>query len=267
MPELGEEHLPNEIPEDHPRAASLRTRHLIIDGLKKNIVTEAGLIAHGRGEAFDYLIGEKTPAFALKAIDAACIAMLLAEHPVISVNGNVAALVPNEIVRLSQILNAKLEVNLFYRKRIRELAIERVLKEAGATEILGVHSQTEIPHLSSKRRIVDPEGIAKADVVLVPLEDGDRTEALKKSRKKVIAIDLNPLSRTARHADITIVDNLIRCVPLMIIRAEELKKKPEPILKKTLTEFNNQENLMKAIDFIRSYLGLLTREKERDSKG
>ena len=31
--------------------------------------------------------------------------------------------------------------------------------------------------------------------------------------KKVIAVDLNPLSRTARTADITIVDNVIRAVP------------------------------------------------------
>ena len=32
----------------------------------------------------------------------------------------------------------------------------------------------------------------KADTVLVPLEDGDRTEALVKMGKTVVAIDLNP---------------------------------------------------------------------------
>lgn len=252
--ELGKELLPDEVPDDHPRAESLRIRHLITDGLKKKVVTEAGLIAHGRGEALDYLIGEKTPYPALSAIDAACTMLLLAEHPIISVNGNVAALVPKEIVELSEVSGAKLEVNLFYRKRERELAIERVLTEAGAKEILGIHSQVEIPHLTSKRRIVDPEGIAKADVVVVPLEDGDRTEALKKSQKKVIAIDLNPLSRTAKHADVTIVDNIIRCVPIMIIRIRELKKKSQDDLRDILVKFNNKGNLDKSLQFILSYL-------------
>ncbi|MHA1145189.1 MAG: 4-phosphopantoate--beta-alanine ligase [Candidatus Helarchaeota archaeon] len=259
MPDLGDERLPDDVPEDHPRAASLRVRHQIIEGLKTHVVTEAGLIAHGRGEAFDYLIGEKTPAFALKAIDAACASLLIAEHPIISVNGNVAALVPNEIVLLSKTSGAKLEINLFYRKRERELAIEEVLKKAGAKLILGVHDQTEIDHLSSKRRIVDPEGIARADVVLVPLEDGDRTEALKKAQKKVIAIDLNPMSRTAQHADITIVDNLIRCIPLMIQRIDYLKKKTRQDLQDIVRKFDNKENLALAINFMRSYLELIAR--------
>lgn len=52
-----------------------------------------------------------------------------------------------------------------------------------------------------------------ADVVLVPLEDGDRCEALVRMGKSVIAIDLNPLSRTSRSASITIVDELTRALP------------------------------------------------------
>jgi 4-phosphopantoate--beta-alanine ligase len=48
------------IPQDHPRAESLRIRQKVISGLHQNMVVEAGLIAHGRGEAFDYLIGEKS---------------------------------------------------------------------------------------------------------------------------------------------------------------------------------------------------------------
>ncbi|MEM4954456.1 MAG: hypothetical protein QXE87_03535, partial [Candidatus Methanomethylicaceae archaeon] len=53
------------IPENHPRAKSLKERMKIIEGEEKGIVAKAGLIAHGRGEAFDYLIGETTitPAF------------------------------------------------------------------------------------------------------------------------------------------------------------------------------------------------------------
>ncbi len=48
--------------------------------------------------------------------------------------------------------------------------------------------------------------IFAADVVIVPLEDGDRCEALKRWAKIVITVDLNPLSRTSRTADLTIVD-------------------------------------------------------------
>jgi 4-phosphopantoate--beta-alanine ligase len=33
--------------------------------------------------------------------------------------------------------------------------------------------------------------------------------------KRVITIDLNPLSRTARAADVTIVDELTRALPLL----------------------------------------------------
>ena len=48
----------HEIPKDHPRYQSLFTREKIIERMHKRIVAEAGLIAHGRGEAFDYLLGE-----------------------------------------------------------------------------------------------------------------------------------------------------------------------------------------------------------------
>ncbi|MFX1452868.1 MAG: 4-phosphopantoate--beta-alanine ligase [Promethearchaeota archaeon] len=251
MSKLGEEPIPSEIPEDHPRAQSLKIRHRITDGLDKKIVAKAGLIAHGRGEAFDYLIGEITTEKAKEAIRAACSAILLAKHPIISVNGNVAALTPNEIVELSKVSGAKLEINLFYRTKEREEALEKALRDAGADEILGVGvKKEELNNLSSKRRIIDPEGIAKADIVLVPLEDGDRTEALKKAGKKVIAIDLNPLSRTAQHADITIVDNLVRCIPLMANEIINLKSKSKKDLEMILKKFDNKNNLNAMIKFI-----------------
>ena len=62
-----------------------------------------------------------------------------------------------------------------------------------------------------------------ADVVFVPLEDGDRIEALIKNKKKVIVVDLNPLSRSAQKATITIVDNIVRAVPLLIKTIKRLK--------------------------------------------
>jgi len=251
LSKLGEEPIPSEIPEDHPRAESLKIRHRITEGLEKKVVAKAGLIAHGRGEAFDYLIGEVTTEPAKQAISAACATILLAKHPIISVNGNVAALMPKEIVALSNESGAKLEVNLFYRTKERESALEKALRDAGAKEILGVGlERNEIEGLSSKRRIVDPEGIAKADVVLVPLEDGDRTEALIKAGKKVIAIDLNPLSRTAQHADITIVDNLTRCIPLMTKEIKKLKSKSKEEIKSILNKFDNKKNLSSMIELI-----------------
>ncbi|MHA1505652.1 MAG: 4-phosphopantoate--beta-alanine ligase [Candidatus Asgardarchaeia archaeon] len=240
------------IPPDHPRAESLRIRHELIDGFKRGVVTQAGLIAHGRGEAFDYLIGEKTTDNAMKAMRAAVAALLLAKHPVISVNGNTAALVPEYVVKLSKETNARIEVNLFYRSKERELAIRDVLLEAGANEVLGVgeRASATIPELSSLRRKVDPDGILIADTVLVPLEDGDRTEALRKMRKNVIAIDLNPLSRTARYATITIVDNIVRCMPKMVELAKEMKGMKREELKRIVDNFDNGKNLSEAVNYI-----------------
>lgn len=213
------------VPSSHPRSESLRVRHQVIEGWKSKAVTTAGLFAHGRGEAFDYLIGEATIAPAMKAMEVAVAMLLLADRPVLSINGNVAALVPNEMVELASITEARLEVNLFYREEGREESIEHIMRAAGATEILGLGDveQVTIPELESNRRVVDPRGIAKADVVMVPLEDGDRTEALRKVGKKVIAIDLNPLSRTAQWAHVTICDNIVRCAPLMVEIAKDFK--------------------------------------------
>ena len=59
------------VPKSHPRYASLITREKIVNGVKKGITSIHGLMAHGRGEAFDYLIGEKTAKTAEKAIEAA----------------------------------------------------------------------------------------------------------------------------------------------------------------------------------------------------
>ncbi|MFX1493702.1 MAG: phosphopantothenate/pantothenate synthetase [Promethearchaeota archaeon] len=245
-----------EIPEDHPRYLSLKYRHKIIEGMEKLIVAEAGLIAHGRGECFDYIFGEQTNENAKKAINAAVALILLAERPVISVNGNTAALCAKELVEFSNITNAKLEVNLFYAKEGRIKAIKALLENAGAMNILGIHEEimTEIEELSSNRRKVDPHGIKLADVVFIPLEDGDRTEALKKLGKKVIAVDLNPLSRTSIWADITIVDNIVRVLPRMIIIAKKQKKLKRLELQNILKQFNNKKNILDALDLIIKYI-------------
>ena len=217
-------------------------------------------MAHGRGEAFDYLLGEKTDAHALLAIEAAAATLLLATRAVISVNGNAAALQAENIVKLAKTVNARIEVNLYYRSTIRENAIKLLLERAGAEHILGIGeaAKARIQGISSERRRIDPEGIGNADVVLVPLEDGDRTEALAKAGKLVIAIDLNPLSRTARNANITIVDNVVRAIPTLIETVSTLKTATIEQLKARLSGFDNDKNLDEAIEAIRQHLTLST---------
>jgi 4-phosphopantoate--beta-alanine ligase len=245
------------IPEDHPRARSLMTREKLVDGFRRNIVAAEGLIAHGRGEAFDYLLGEKTPEPAQGAVRAAAALLLLSKNAVLSVNGNAAALCPKEIVELADATGAKMEVNLFYRTEERELAIKKELEKHGAKRVLGVaqRASATIPELSSERRRVDSDGILVADTVFVPLEDGDRTEALVKMGKRVITVDLNPLSRTARAASITIVDNLVRAMPALVQKARALKDKDEKTLHQLVELFDNEENLSQSLDIIRGGAG------------
>jgi len=246
----------------HPRAESLRIRERLLDHFRDGVVAEAGLFAHGRGEAFDYLLGESTPPATFRALDAAAASLLIAKHPVISVNGNTAALVPNDIVRLAEIVGARIEVNLYYRSLNREQAIQKLLEEAGASNILGVGEKASmtLPEIQSERRRVDPEGIGIADVVLVPLEDGDRTEALVKCGKKVIAIDLNPLSRTARFASITIVDNVVRTMPTLVERSRKLKSEDRTKLDNISLSFDNRSNLRDTLMLINRRLGQLAED-------
>ena len=241
------------IPKSHPRAASLHIREKLVRGYREGLVVEEGLLAHGRGEMFDYLMGEKTSKTSQNAIKAAARALLKAKSPVISVNGNFAALCPKEIVQLGIITSAKIEINLFYTSEKRKMAIARVLKRNGAKEILGIDPRfsKNIPGLESARRIVDKRGIFSADVILVPLEDGDRTIALKKLGKKVITFDLNPLSRTAQTADITIVDNVIRGMQILIATCKKLKRKD---LENNF-KFDNKKNLSEAILVMKNNLG------------
>lgn len=246
----------------HPRAESLRIREKLAKSYENGIVVKEGLIAHGRGEAFDYLLGEKTVEPALTSLRAAAAMLLTAKHPVISVNGNAAALAAEDIVKLAKVVNAKIEVNLFHTSAKRKQAIKKMLEKAGAVEVLGVDDEVSvrISEVASERRHVDARGIFVADVVLVPLEDGDRTEALVKMGKKVIAIDLNPLSRTAQFASITIVDNIVRAMPILVKIAEELKKEPKKVLQEILANFDNRKVLGEAIGLINERLSELAQK-------
>ncbi len=241
-----------EIPEDHPRHDSLVTRHRIEAGVDRGITSRQGLIAQGRGEAYDYLLGERTIESADAAERAAAARLLLARHPVLSVNGNVAALVPDEIVELAEAVDADIEVNLFNRTDERMRAIADYFDEHGAAEIKGLTADGEIPGLSHARGIVDADGIADADVVLVPLEDGDRAEALAATGKTEIVIDLNPLSRSARSAAIPIVDNIIRAIPNVTRHARELADASTGELQAIVDDFDREAALEDAETAIRT---------------
>ena len=239
------------IPPNHPRAKSLYIREMLVSGFRRGLVAPEGLIAHGRGEAYDYLLGEHTTENAQLAINAAAELLLRSNRPVISVNGNTAALCPDAVVDLAAVTGASIEVNIFYRTEERELAIKTELELNGAKFVLGVGSKASarLPELQSERRRVDPDGIFAADTVLVPLEDGDRTEALAKMNKTVIAIDLNPLSRTSRAANITIVDNIVRAMPLLVKAARKLKAITS--LGRMADNFDNSKNLQDSIKIIK----------------
>jgi 4-phosphopantoate--beta-alanine ligase len=241
------------IPSDHPRAKSLYIREMLVNSFRRGIVVPEGLIAHGRGEAYDYLIGERTTKTAQRAIKAAAAMMLLSSRPIISVNGNTAALCPNTVVELAEVAGASIEVNIFYRTEEREKAIKAELELHGAKKVFGVGSKASarIPELQSERRRVDPDGIYAADTVLVPLEDGDRTEALIKMNKTVIAIDLNPLSRTSRAANITIVDNVVRAMPALVEAARKLRGTTTMSLKKITDNFDNMKNIQESLKIMK----------------
>jgi 4-phosphopantoate--beta-alanine ligase len=241
-----------EVPESHPRYESLLTRHRIEEGVEKGITSQQGLIAQGRGEAFDYLLGEETIPSADEAERVAAAHLLRAEQAVLSVNGNVAALVPGEIVELAEAAGADIEVNLFNRTAERMERIAEHLREHGADEVKGLAADARIPGLDHERAKVDADGIKSADVVLVPLEDGDRAEALSEMDKTEIVIDLNPLSRSAQTAAVPVVDNIIRAVPNMTEHVRDLADASAAELDAVIEAFDPEAALADAEQAIRA---------------
>jgi 4-phosphopantoate--beta-alanine ligase len=213
-----------EIPESHPRYESLIQRHRIETGVDLGLTSRQGLIAQGRGEAFDYLLGEETIPSADTAERVAAAHLLGADHAVLSVNGNVAALVPEAVVDLAEATGADLEVNLFNRTEQRTEAIADHLRDHGASRVKGLAANARIPGLDHERAKVDADGIYSADVVLVPLEDGDRAEALGEMGKTELVVDLNPMSRSAEVAAVPIVDNVVRALPNIAEHARNLRE-------------------------------------------
>lgn len=241
------------IPKSHPRYESLLLRDKMVKAAQEGYLADSALIAHGRGEAFDYLIGERTTHPAKRAMYVAVAAMLLSNNPVISVNGNATALACDEIIELAQAVNAKIEINLFYRTDERVKIITQLYRDHGYKKILGTldDEMEYLNEIKNNRASASREGIYAADTILIPLEDGDRAEILKKSGKNIITIDLNPLSRTSKMSDVSIMDNIVRAVPFMTRIAEDLKTQDKKVLMDLVNEFDNEENLKESLQQIR----------------
>ena len=245
----------------HPRRASLLRRQRLVDAAKLGLLADSALIAHGRGEAFDYLLDEWTCDSARTAILEVAARLQAAQHPVISVNGNTTVLAGKSLIRIAAILDCPLEVNIYYRtpKRIEKLLalLKNLRKEISeelapnqfsgdwksaveSVNILGAISDGRILGLEGPRSLCSADGIESADVILVPLEDGDRCEALIALGKQVLVIDLNPLSRTARQATVTIVDEVSRASSILF--SYIVKEKSNP------TDWDNDAVLKDALE-------------------
>lgn len=237
------------IPKSHPRYESLVLRDKIVKAQKEGYLADSAMIAHGRGEAFDYLLGEKTIFPAKRAMYAAVATILLSKNPVISVNGNTTALAIDKVIEFAETVNAKIEINLFYKTDKRVEKIAKLYNKHGYNQILGTKDDDikYLKNIKNKRASASKTGIYSADTVLVPLEDGDRAEILSKTGKKTITIDLNPLSRTSQTSNISIVDNVVRAFPFMTQIAKDLKTQDRKLLADIVNDFNNKENLKESL--------------------
>ena len=237
----------------HPRYQSLLMRHRLEMAAKAGMLADSALIAHGRGEAFDYLLGEATIASAHDATMESLAHLQNADSAVISLNGNAIALAGKELMQLASLLKIPVEVNIFYRTPERMKALLSHLYEIRDTnqldvEILGENPDAKIPGLEGPRAKCCESGIYNSDVILVPLEDGDRCEALVAMGKVVLVIDLNPLSRSAKMGSVTIVDELSR------VAENLLRGSMQKILRKPRIDYDNNDHLQSAIDHITSSL-------------
>ena len=79
----------------------------------------------------------------------------------------------------------------------------------------------------------------------------DRAEILKEGGKNILTIDLNPLSRTSKMSDVSIMDNIVRAIPFMTKIAEDLKTQDKAVLYELVNEFDNEENLKESLEQIK----------------
>ena len=262
--------MPYNVPDSHPRKMSLERRYKLEEASSNGLLAGTAMIAHGRGEAFDYLLGERTIPIADEATTQAAIMLKSAVRPIISVNGNTSILAGEELVACAALLSCPIEVNIYYRtpERISGLVayLEKCKKIVSIKPlenwkrspeewenavnnviILGTFADGIIPGLNGPRSICDVNGILASDVILVPLEDGDRCEALINMGLKVIVIDLNPLSRSSLMSTIAIVDDVTRFsnnLQNKLLNFQRLKRE----------KWDNKKSLQTALDTINDNL-------------
>lgn len=257
-----------EVPRSHPRYNSLMGRKLLTEAAADGLLADSALIAHGRGEAYDYLLGETTCESALEAIKQSALLMKHAKRCVISVNGNSVALAAADLIRCAAVLQCPIEINIYYRTPERMTALNSRLEKirhevsegsaptgwkgdwqsaVSKVTILGINPDSRIPNLEGPRANCCSAGIFNADVIFVPLEDGDRCEALVQMGKQLIVVDLNPLSRTARQATVTIVDELMRMTPLLLFDLINEQSNNPP-------EWDNKANLDNSLAVMLNHL-------------
>ena len=224
-------------------------RERLAEAVDKGLVNPTGLISHGRGEAFDYLMGERTLEPSRRAERAAAAYLLRARNPVVCVNGNAAALDAKNLLALGEAIPAKVEVNIFHRTEERMELLIKYLEEQGGKDILGRNPDSRIPGLTSDRALCTKEGIFDCDVIVVPIEDGDRAEALVAMGKVVISIDLNPLSRTSKTASVSISDEMTRALENIMRNIDDLRGKDAEI-DSVIKGYDNKANRMAMIDCI-----------------
>ena len=227
-------------------------REHLAEMVEKGLVNPTGLISHGRGEAFDYLMGEKTLEASLEAERAAAAFLLKAKRPLVCVNGNAAALDAKRLIALAEAVPAPLEINLFHRTEERVDKLVSYMESEGGKDILGRNPDARIPGLNHDRALCT-KTLFDCDAIVVPIEDGDRAEALVKMGKVVISIDINPLSRTSKSATVPVCDEMSRALENMIRFVNELKGKDDEIERITET-YSNAENRKEVLHQIADYL-------------
>ena len=240
------------VPKDHPRYKSLMVREHLAEMVEKGLVNPTGLISHGRGEAFDYLMGERTLDASLEAEKAAAAYLLKAERPMVCVNGNAAALDAKRLIALAEEIPAALEINLFHRTEERVDKLIRYMESEGGKNVLGRDPDARIPGLNHDRALCT-RTLYDCDVIVVPIEDGDRAEALVKMGKVVISIDINPLSRTSRTATVPVSDEMSRALENIIRFVKELKGKDDEI-DNIIESYSNDRNRREVLHQIAEYL-------------
>jgi 4-phosphopantoate--beta-alanine ligase len=72
--------------------------------------------------------------------------------------------------------------------------------------------------------------------------------------KRVITVDLNPLSRTARTSTVTIVDNVVRALPNLITLVDEMADLDEAELTSVLAAYDNRAVLRRSVEEMITHL-------------